>query len=154
MLPLIVRAADGSLRVEDRRALDAHLASCAGCREALAGQESVSRALAVVTFDDAPPGFAARVRARVQPAPGLLDLLNWRAWTFRLAPVAALLALFAWAQGSSESTWTLAAAEEAWVSGPIDSTELQPATVHSAVLFDESVDGYDLLSTALEVQPQ
>lgn len=95
-VPQILRSADGTLAAEERAALDAHVASCAGCREALREQSAVSRLLGAVELPAAPRDFASRVRARVAPQPGLMDLLNWRAWTLRLAPVAALLALAAW----------------------------------------------------------
>jgi anti-sigma factor RsiW len=102
---LIVRSADGTLAPGARGELDAHVASCAECRRALQEQRTVSRLLADVPPDAAPPGFAARVRARVAPPqPSVFDLLNWRAWTLRLAPLAALLALLAW----YPSSWTLA----------------------------------------------
>lgn len=155
MLPLIVRAADGALSVAERAALDEHLFSCAGCREALSGQTAVSRALAEMPFDAAPPGFAARVRARIEARPGVIDLFNWRAWTLRLAPVAALVGLLAWLP-SSQTTWTLTAAEEAWASGDIFTLTGAPQSgaIPGAILFDTDVDGYDLVAAALEVQPQ
>ena len=33
--------------------------------------------------------------AELDPAPGWLEMLNWRVWTYRLAPVAAALVLVA-----------------------------------------------------------
>ena len=95
-VPLIVRSADGTLDRAARDVLETHLASCAECRRALAEQSAVSRAIGALPPERAPRDFAARVRAKVTPTPGVLDLVNWRTWTLRLAPAAALLALLAW----------------------------------------------------------
>jgi hypothetical protein len=156
MLPLIVRAADGALDPADRVLLEEHATSCAGCGKALAEQEMVRSVLGELPFHDVSPGFAARVRARIEPRPGVFGLVNWRAWSLRLAPVAALLALLAWAPWPSESTWTLAAAEQAWASGIAVETDDAPirAAVPGAILFDDTLDSYDLLVAALEAQPQ
>jgi anti-sigma factor RsiW len=95
-VPLILRTADGTLAPGHRAELEAHAASCAECRAALEEQSAARRMLAKVDLPAAPFDFAARVRARIEPQASVFDLLNWRAWTLRLAPVAALLALLAW----------------------------------------------------------
>jgi anti-sigma factor RsiW len=155
MLPLIVRAADGALDEAGRGMLDEHVASCDACREALAAQATVRRALAELPFEPVSPGFAAGVRARIEPRAAIVDLVNWRWWTLRLAPVAALLALLAWGPWPVESPWTLAAAEQAWAGGvSAEADDTDRALLPGAILFDDAVDSYDLLSVALEAQPQ
>jgi len=118
-VPLILRSADGTLAADQRAELDAHVASCADCRKAISEQSAVSRLLGCVEMTPAPRGFAARVRARVAPQPSVIDLLNWRAWTLRLAPVAALLALLAWypamnGSSASSASQTLPAVLDEW----------------------------------------
>ena len=148
MLSLIVRAADGSLAAADQAQLNAHTASCEACRSALAAQTDVARLLGEIPFDDAPRGFAARVRARIEPRAGVLDLANWRAWTLRLAPVAAMLGVLVWLPGSSAvSATSVSAAIDAWAGG--DSPQAA-----SALVISDAVDGDDLLAWALEAPPQ
>jgi anti-sigma factor RsiW len=140
MVPLILRHADGTLAAPDRAALDAHAASCAACREAIADQSAAVRLLAELPMMQAPRDFAARVRARVAPAGGLLDLLDWRAWTLRLVPAAALLALLAWLP--SRAT-TASSAIDAWASATAD-------TNTAALLVSADTSGADLLAAAYE----
>ena len=149
MLPLLLRAVDGTIGA-GRAELDRHLASCASCREALAEQTTVSRLLAQMPMPRATPGFAAAVRERVAPRAGLLDLFNWRAWSLRLAPVAALLGILAWAlsqptttSGTTSRATTLSATLEAWASG--SGTRSTEAWIISA-----DTDRDDLLAEALE----
>jgi anti-sigma factor RsiW len=96
MVGLILASVEGTLDASSRERLEAHAATCAGCRRALDEQAAVKRMLA-----DLPPvvvsrGFAARVRERVEQRPWWMPAGNWRLWTLRLAPVAALLTLLAW----------------------------------------------------------
>lgn len=105
---LLVRAADETLDAGRRAAMDRHLAACAACRETLDTQRSARALLAARPDMAVRPGFATRVMANLpaQDSGGALDaaaattgdwldLLNWRAWTIRLAPVAATLAVAA-----------------------------------------------------------
>ena len=101
---LLARAADGLLDADRQADVDRHIALCAACREALDAQRS-ARALLAARHDAAlRPGFTTRVMANlpaqdpagaVDDAAGTasdwLELLNWRAWTIRLAPLAATL---------------------------------------------------------------
>ncbi len=75
--------------------LEAHLDACAACREAAGGQDEVAGVLSA--RPDAPPplGFATRVMARLDGPATWLDVINWRRWTVRLAPVAAALLVVA-----------------------------------------------------------
>ena len=115
---LLVRAADGTLNAERRAAVDRHVAECAECREALDAQRMTRSLLAARPDTAARPGFVTRVMANLpaqDPASGSveaaasngdwLDLLNWRVWTIRLAPVAAtLLVAAAFGGGASAGT--------------------------------------------------
>ena len=94
--PALLRAADDrqddSLEAER---LAAHLHTCTECRQALAEQQAARRLLAARVDAPVPAGFAARVLSRIQETPRWMDLLSWRTWTYRLAPVAAALLLMA-----------------------------------------------------------
>jgi hypothetical protein len=146
MVPLIVRCADGTLAGADSAALEMHAASCRGCREALDEQKAAARLLSELPLIEAPRDFAARVRERVVPAGGLLDLINWRAWTLRLAPVAALLAFLAWLPGSTQTgtarPTTASVAIDAWSTGGTDTT--------TALLVSTETNAVDLLAVAYE----
>jgi anti-sigma factor RsiW len=90
---LIVRGADGALEPAERARLDAHLTVCARCRQAYEGQRNVRRALMAWTPDPAAPHFAARVLARIPRRESWLDEWDFRRWTWRMAPVAAGMAI-------------------------------------------------------------
>ena len=103
---LLVRAAEETLDTKRQAELNQHLAACPACREELEAQRSARARLAARPDAVVRPGFATRVLANLpaqDPAGALdvaavaggawLDLLNWRAWTIRLAPVAATLAI-------------------------------------------------------------
>ena len=101
---LLVRAADGTLDLDRQAEVDRHVAVCAACRESLDAQHTARALLAARPAAALRPGFATRVMANLpaqEPAGAVddaavaagdwLELLNWRAWTVRLAPVAATL---------------------------------------------------------------
>lgn len=93
---VIVRLADGDrLETSTIAALDAHVSGCAGCRDALAGQRAVADLLRARPADRVSPQFHARLAQRLDDEAGWFGLVDWRAWTFRLAPAAAALALAA-----------------------------------------------------------
>jgi hypothetical protein len=107
MVGLILASVEGRLDPASRAALDAHAAGCAGCRRALDEQAAVKRMLA-----DLPPvavsrGFAARVRERVEQRPWWMPAGNWRLWTLRLAPIAAVLTILAWLPLRADVSGTL-----------------------------------------------
>jgi hypothetical protein len=119
---LIARLADddASLAADVRAPLDAHLASCESCRAALETQRNVSAVLRMRPVDRVSPGFAARLAERLDEASGWFGIADWRAWTLRLAPVAAALALATYLGlgGSTSPTTTL----EEWTLGVTDSS--------------------------------
>ena len=93
---LMARRADGDrLAVGEEARLDTHLAGCAGCRDALAGQRAVADRLRSRPPERLSPGFHAALAKRLDGEAGLLGLADWRAWTIRVAPAAAALVLAA-----------------------------------------------------------
>jgi len=98
-IPTLVHAADGTLPAAERAALETHIATCAGCAEALADQQSMRRMLTVLAEEPVTTHVGVRVlaelRADARPSTvtGWLDTLDWRRWTWRLVPIAAALAL-------------------------------------------------------------
>jgi anti-sigma factor RsiW len=98
---LLARAADGldALSAPERASLDAHTASCAACRAALADQRGVAGVLRARPHVAVPADLTARIAARLdrdRADTRLLEMANWRAWTVGLVPVAAALMLAAW----------------------------------------------------------
>ena len=91
---VIARAA-GRLNPAGVGRLEAHLDGCPACREAVAGQEEVAAVLSARPVAEPPFGFATRVMAHLDGPPTWLDVINWRRWTVRLAPVAAALLVVA-----------------------------------------------------------
>lgn len=135
---LMARAAFGS----EPAALEAHLAQCDECRAAFDGQRAVAATLRARPPAAASPGFAARVRERIDAdaAGGMLGLANWRAWGGALAPVAAGLTLAAWlGVGLEPANGTAGDAETfvAWThtaDEPRASVFLQPGTTSDVLL--------------------
>lgn len=149
---LIARAADGSLEGAEAGRLETHMASCASCREALAWQVEARALLVARPPLRASASFRARVQQAVRaeadrPQP-LADLLDFRRWTWRLAPVAAALGLAA-ALGvglpiAGDLTGSVTAgAEDELMS---DSAAALPV---SAALYSTNVTGSSLLSMML-----
>jgi len=99
LIPTLLHAADGTLPTEERAVLEAHVATCAGCAEALADQQSMRQMLTVLADVPVTTHVGTRVlaelRAAARPSPvaSWLETLDWRRWTWRLVPVAAVLAL-------------------------------------------------------------
>ncbi len=154
--PLLVRAAENrpdALEPEDEIRLAAHLDRCDDCRALLAEQRIVRRALAARTAAPVPPGFAARVLAELDSAPHWTELLAWRTWTCRLAPVAAGLLAVAFIIGRGAGASSLPAGvpevAAAWVAGEPDAGGM-PAF---ALLGQEGVDGDRLLEALLSTEP-
>ena len=154
--PLLVRAADerpDALEPADAARLAGHLDRCDDCRALLEEQRAVRRALAVRPVAPAPAGLAARVLAELDSAPHWTELLAWRAWTCRLAPVAAGLLVVAFIIGRGAAASSLPAGvpevAAAWVAGEADAGGM-PAF---ALLGQEGVDGERLLETLLSTAP-
>ena len=110
-LPLVLQAAENhldDLDAAERGQLETHLAHCAGCRTALEDQRVVREVLTARVDEAVPRGFADRVVSRVTPGLRWVDVLSWRMWTYRLAPVATGLLLFSLLTASSASEADLA----------------------------------------------
>jgi len=91
---LIARAADESLDEAGRARLDAHLAACTACREALEDQRLARQTLLAWRPEPVSIGFAERVVRAAAPQ-SWFDSWDFRGWTWRLAPVTAALAVAA-----------------------------------------------------------
>jgi hypothetical protein len=138
----IARLADDpeSLDAQTRAGVDLHLDDCASCRAALDTQRAVSALLKMRPPDNLSPQFASRLAARLDDASGWFGLADWQAWTLRLAPVAAAVALATYL-GLGVSTETPVTIEE-WTLGTTEaSTE--------SLLWDASISAESVMETML-----
>lgn len=102
---LLAAKADGALDAERERTLDAHLTGCAACRRLLDDQVVVRSMLAAAPVPEPSEEFLARVNAAIDAEDaGWLALVDFRAWTLRLVPAAAAVALVALLWPGSTST--------------------------------------------------
>jgi predicted anti-sigma-YlaC factor YlaD len=136
---MLARAADGSLDRPGQARLDAHLVTCAACREALADQRAVRVALTDRPALRAHPEFAVRVMQAIEAEPSWLVWLDFRQWTWRLAPLAAGMMIVAYATGTTDTAGTTGTA----------GTLIDESLPVSAALWQESVDEVALLSLML-----
>ena len=155
-MPALLRAAEDRLADSDEAArFAAHLRGCAACRQALADQKTARRLLAARVDASVPAGFAARVLSAVREAPRWMDLLSWRTWTYRLAPVAAALLLMAGlvvrstANQAPSATGNIEEVVDVWTYGAADGGEL-PAY---ALLGQDGISGERLLDAILSATP-
>jgi anti-sigma factor RsiW len=112
---LVDEAAADALTSEEHGALAAHLAQCGACRAAVEEQRLVAGILRARPALLPSAAFSARLASRLDEVSGWLGLLDWRAWTFRLAPVALALGLAALFAGTSSTADGSAATLEAWI---------------------------------------
>lgn len=146
---LLARAAEAPdawpLSDGDRARLAAHLAACAGCREALEAQASVRALLASRPPVMASASFRARVRQAVEAEarPALADLIDFRRWTWRLVPVAAVMVIAA-TLGLVQTTASFETA-----SAGETMTESAAALPVSAALYSTNVTDENLLGLML-----
>ena len=151
--PLLARVADGTFAPD--RDLAEHLRACSACREALDEQRATRGALSSRLDATVPLGFAARVMADLETAPGWLGALNWRVWTLRLAPVAGALlvaaALGVGPTGRSESAGPVDFSElvAAWVTDDANAGRLETMTL----LWQDEVSDEVLLDVLLTEGP-
>ena len=140
---LMARAADGLIDAGDQARLDAHLTTCAHCREALEAQRAMHR-MVQASFDmEGAADLSTRIAAQFEPAESWIDRLDFRRWTWRISPVAAGLALGAWLVVSSGQTATA-----------LESTTTVETEAASAngVSWDEAVTDGDLVSLIWETE--
>ena len=146
----IARRADDSeplpelIGAETRARVDAHLESCVSCRAAFETQRAVSAWLRMRPADRLSPRFASRLAARLDDASGWFGIADWQAWTLRLAPVAAALALATYL-GLGASTQTTVTLEEWTLGAPGSSTE--------SLLWDSGVSAESVMETMLTGEP-
>lgn len=142
----ILESAEGTIGLEDRERLTRHLTGCAACRAALAEQVAVKEWLMELPWPDVSPDFATRVRLRLIDTPAWLDVANWRGWTLRLAPLAALLLMLVWLPVQADSTGspTLGSLLDSWWAAR------SSAETTASLLLDPDVDPQALVAAALE----
>jgi hypothetical protein len=94
VLRYLLRAVDeaADLSASERALLDRHTARCADCRQAIDDQRAVSRVLRSRPSDLPSSAFSSSLAARLDRAGSWLLIADWRVWSFRLSPAAALLA--------------------------------------------------------------
>jgi anti-sigma factor RsiW len=141
----MARGADGSLDEALRLALAAHLASCAACRDEAGAQGDVASVLRSRPVATVPPGFSARVSARLGRRASWIELAEWRTWTWRLVPVAAALMLAAVLWSGGPASGGQAAASKSVALVDTDGARAAP----EAVLWDSSIDEGLALRTVL-----
>jgi anti-sigma factor RsiW len=100
MVPLLVRAADSQLSAADQTRLDQHVAGCAACAEALSEQRAARASLTSLAATPVTTHVRARVLAQLRDEAARAegswrDAFNWQRWTWRLVPVALVLAVAA-----------------------------------------------------------
>lgn len=139
---LIVRVADGLADEADHERLGGHVSRCAACQHALAVQREARAMLASRPPLEASPAFRVRVRELIEEeqARSLVTLLDFRRWTWRLAPVAAALAIAA----------TVGVTRTAVTEDPALMTETAAELPVSAVWYSTTVSDSSLLSLMLQ----
>lgn len=139
LIPLMLRAVDDTISPTERATLDAHLATCAECAEALADQRVMRATVASLATDTPVTHVGARVLATLraeadaQARDTWADLLDFKRWTWRLVPVALVMAI-AMAGVTTNTT---------------DATNTTNTSAASAVLLADGVSGADVLSLLL-----
>ncbi len=133
--PLLAPAADGLLDAARRAQLDAHLAECDGCRAALEDQRQVASILASTVAPDVSQAFLVAVNGRIDASDDLLESVDFRWWTLRLAPIAAVLALVAYLGiGARATTITQTSTQAAATFSPKDSSDWERDVTANALL--------------------
>lgn len=153
MMPLLVRAADGPLADADQARLDAHVASCAACADALVEQREARVSLAALAATPVVTHVRARVlaelRAEAAAEPSWFDAFNWQRWTWRLVPVALVLAIATMGTPSADATTSTGAAAD---TSDVSAGEETGTPLSSALVAGE-VAGDTLLSLMLNSSP-
>jgi Putative zinc-finger len=134
-LRLLVRLSDeaaaDTLTAGERAGIESHLAACGSCRAALDDQRVVAEILRARPPLEPSRAFAVRLASRLDEVSGWLGILDWQAWTFRLAPVALALVVAAFFTATSSRSDGSDATIEAWTRGVAE-----PASVASVVWQD------------------
>ena len=149
----------------DRDALSIHLSTCADCPQALDDQRQVRDLLASRGDAPVPAGFLEQVRSSMDtltdPArdssPDVcaewIDMVRWRVWSYRLAPLAAGLLVLALAATENETGSQLEVGlpelTASWAFGDEDAARQPAFTVWGR----DGVTSNELLDTVLSVEP-
>ena len=150
---LLVRAADGALDGQERSRLDAHLADCSRCAEAVQSQRVAREALASWTPMPASRDFAVRVLSQLDGQRPWFERWDFRQWTWRLAPLASGLAVATLVVVNrpdlASATWheTTLSAADVTVAASLGSQELSQTDVLALLL---TADADEPLVGALE----
>ena len=159
--PLIMEAAEKGLDALDRAARDrltSHLTQCVECQAALEDQQAVRDALNARVDAPVPTGFALRVLAGVTAGPSVnperawVELLRWRTWSYRLAPLAAGLLLFGVMTARNTPAETPVELSELGESWAFDTESAEGRPIFTLWGYSE-VDGAVLLDAILSAEP-
>jgi len=149
--PMLIRHLEGRLRADEEQCFERHLEQCNMCQEALEIQQRVAEVLSSRPVVRTPLGFSDRVMANLS-VQGWLAVLDWRAWTFRLAPVAAgltVVAVLGFGSTEVESPIELSEVVAEWTID--DNSVVLPAF---SLLWQEGVTSDTLLEVVLTADPE
>ena len=99
-------------------------------------QALIAAALASIPPPDVPADFVARVSARIGESEGWFGVADFRAWTLRLAPLAAGLGLIAmlWPGATARTTSSVSTATQAADFSPASPADWQQDVSADALL--------------------
>jgi predicted anti-sigma-YlaC factor YlaD len=145
----IVQAADNALAPDARRDVDAHLAACDTCRALFTAQRE-ARALLMARPIVPVRDLSAGIRRTLEAERPWIDRLNinWRVWSLRVAPIAAVLVILATVAVRNADTVTGAVTET-----PTVATAADPSTSVASALWTNDVSDDTLLSLFLRANP-
>jgi predicted anti-sigma-YlaC factor YlaD len=148
----LAQAGDDSLAPAARRDVDAHLAACADCRAHYTAQRdarALLRARPILPVRD----LSAAVRRTLEAERPWIDRLNinWRVWSLRAAPIAALLVVLAVAAVRKADTAAQASTDTATVATVTKATD--PSASVASALWIGDVSDDTLLSLFLRANP-
>lgn len=153
LIPLILRAVDDTISPADRATLDAHLTTCSECAEALADQQAMRASLATLAADTPVTHVGARVLATLRAEAdsrtrdSWADLLDFKRWTWRLVPVALVMAMAT--AGVTTGATTTANTSDPTAPSASSTTTGTTYSMASSVLLADDVSGADVLSLLL-----
>lgn len=153
---------DGEMEEAEMRALEAHLASCPACREAVAARRRIAEAAESLPSFEVPDGFAASVMARIGPKAARKPLMR-RPWAWAAGAAGLALAGAGWVllTGRSFSDVVLDASRFLWgnVQGlaTLAAKSYSYATLAVKVLgklADQVLEGFKVLSSFIGPEVQ